>query len=145
MDTYDRQQAIQDRLRTLQNDGRIDELSVKAWGKQIPVQEGGSADPGTRSWAQLYDEFKSWADRSDCSLEPAFSRHNIESFVADDRQEVIRLPIICLAAYDDDGLLDLAPRSAANRVYTVDDFVAALEANERDLAEREPVAPVESN
>ncbi len=145
MGTYERQQTIQEQLRTLQEKGHVGELSIRVWRKQVPTSGGNLTDSGTQTCIHLYEKFQSWADQAGCSLEPGFSKHTIDSLVTDNQQEVIRFPIICLAAYDDDELINLAPRSTASGVYTVADFIAALETNERKPVETVSGDPVESN
>lgn len=140
LSAYERQQSIQKRLRTLRDEGHIDELSVRIWEKQIPADGAGLTDSEIHARIQLYEQFQSWADQAGYSLEPAFSRHEIDFLVTDEQQEVIRFPIICLAVYDGDELVDLAPRSAPHGAYTAGDFIAALEPSER-----EPVGAVSSD
>lgn len=122
---YDQQQAIYDQLQTLREEGRVAGLSLKVWGKQIPTDRDETIGAAKTS-VDTYEEFRSWAEDAGYSLTPGFSKHTSSSVVDDDQHDVIRFPLMCLAAYDGDRLLDVAPRTTAEGIYTVEDFLTEL-------------------
>lgn len=149
-DMRDRQRVIYKRLRELQADGRIMDLSAEMWSKQLYVDaeyDPMAADEHTRSPLSTYKEFSEWAERAGYSLEPGFSTQTVGSLISDKREKVIRFPVVCLAAYDgdDDDLIDVAPRSSERGgVYTVENFLEALHRVEKSPAVDSPSNEAES-
>lgn len=132
---HDRQEAIYEQLVQLQEDGHIADVSVEVWGKQVRAEAGTNpaADDASTPAARLtYAELEAWAERNDYDLAPAFSTHSLGSLVTDKKEqiEVIKFPTICLAVYDGDDLLAVAPCSTTEGVRTVDDCLAALQSGE---------------
>jgi hypothetical protein len=124
----DRQKAVYEQLLQLQEDGRIADVSVEVWGKQMyaAVERNPAADASARAARSTYEAFEAWAERNGHDLSPAFSTHTVSSLVSDEQTEVIRFPVMCLAVYDADDLLAVAPCSTSEGISTVDDCLEAL-------------------
>lgn len=137
-DTRDRQMAVHERLRELQTEGRIEELSAEIWAKQMYVDaEHGpiAADERSDHPLSTYNQFSEWAQQAGYSLEPGFSTQTVSSLLTDKREKVIKFPVMCLAAYDDSDLIDVAPRSSEEgEVHTVENFLEELRRVDRSPA-----------
>ena len=130
---HDRPATVYEELAKLLQDGRISDVSVVVWGKQVRAEidtNSATDDPITRAARSTYEEFREWAERSGHDLEPGFSTHTVGSLVDDEEETVIRFPVVCLAVYDGDELLAVAPCSTEEEVRTVDDCLEALQSGE---------------
>lgn len=123
------------RLRAFEAEGFVDEVSVRVWGKNVTVSRKG-ADGGSAVIRERVSEFQAWAERNGHSLEPAFRWCDQSSMVSERRNEVIRLPLQCLAIYADDHLVGVFPCSKDGETKTVGDCVARLETGEFDLIQK---------
>jgi hypothetical protein len=137
----ERSRAIYERLVRLQADGKIDGIDAEVWGKQVRARtpKHPSDDPIVGPARLKYEEFEAWARRNGHDLEPAFSTHTLGSLVDEEREAVIRFPVLCLAVYDADDLLAVAPCTTEDGVHTIDDCLDAL----RSEAEMPNVARTE--
>lgn len=115
---------VDDRLRQCRATGSIDEVSVHTWERDVYVPVNDREPTGV--WEKI-DEFRRWAGEHGRELRPGFVRRHLPSVDADDPVEAIRLPIMCLAIYDDRSLQTVAPCSDGARVFTVYDCLRALE------------------
>jgi hypothetical protein len=135
----DRPQTIYERLVRLRDDGKIDGVDAEIWGKQVRARTPTNPTDEIRSARarEKYEELESWAKRNGHDLEPAFSTHTVGSLVDTGRETVIRFPVICLAVYDADDLLTVAPCTTEDGVRSVDDCLDMLrsETEARDAAE----------
>jgi hypothetical protein len=135
----DPRSRVLDRLRELETDGAVDDVSVRVWGRYVdPPSDAPAGEEG--SIQTRIAEFEAWADREDHSLKPAFGRCERTTMVSTDRREVIRLPLQCLAVYAGDRLVGVFPCSTGSGMETVADCVGRLEAGDvidaPDLADR---------
>jgi hypothetical protein len=124
----DQLRTIYERLARLREDSKIAGVDAEIWGKQVRARTPANPtdDPIVGPARTKYEEFESWANRTGHDLEPAFSTHTLGSLVDDERETVVRFPVICLAVYDDDDLLAVAPCTTDDGVRTVDDCLNAL-------------------
>jgi len=125
----DPRSGVLDRLRELETDGVVDDVSVRVWGRYVdpPADE----PPGEEGTLQTrIAEFEAWADREGHSLEPAFGRCERTTMVSTERREVIRLPLQCLAVYAGDRLVGVFPCSTGGGTETVADCLRRLEAGD---------------
>lgn len=129
----ERQRGVYERLARLRDAGKIAEMSVEHWGQRVHTRAAGAPDDGPIHDADraTYEAFETWAERTGHDLEPAFSAHRHGSLIGDERAEVIRVPVVCLAVYDDDDeLRGVAPCTTDAGVRTVDDCLAALQSGD---------------
>ncbi|WP_435197389.1 HTH domain-containing protein [Natronomonas sp. EA1] len=116
--------TVLSRLLELEAAEVVEDVSVRRWGKFIP------ASPDELEASQVHDriaEFQQWADRNGHSLEPAFHRCEQSTMVSEERCEVIRLPLQCLAVYEDDQLTGVFPYTDDEGTNTVADGLRRLE------------------
>ncbi|MEF8775292.1 MAG: HTH domain-containing protein [Haloarculaceae archaeon] len=116
------------RLRDLEAAGQLDEVTVRTWGKSVPCDEIDEDRAGLErsDVANRIADFRSWATRTDRSLEPAFCRASRTTMTSDRETEVLRLPMQCLAVYGGDRLVDLYPNTTSEGPRTVRDGLGAL-------------------
>lgn len=130
----DVQRRIMNRLEELAADGLLASADYEVWGQGIPATGG----PKSHVHA-IYDEMSEWADENDRSLTPAFEVRKTQPMGTDEQREVISFPMLCLAIYEGDEVEAVFPHADGDRVYTIDDGLAALEALND---ERQPDGPV---
>lgn len=132
--TYDRQQAVLERVRGLEERGVVDETAVDASWQRIRTPE---QDPRNDAIA-TYEEFRSWARENGYSLEPAFERRHRSYLGTDAVSEVVVFPVVSLAVYEDDVLRSVFPCSdeAGTVHFTVGDCLEAFEVGEGTWFER---------
>jgi hypothetical protein len=121
----DPRRALLSRLRELATEGPLGDLSVRSWGRFVDASppEAGADRPIRARIAEFYE----WADRSGHSLAPAFRRCERSTMLAPSGTEVIRLPLVCVAMYDDDRLVGVFPCSTDGETNTVPECVDRLE------------------
>jgi hypothetical protein len=126
--TYDRQQAILERVRDLESDGVVDETSVDPSWQRIRTPEQDSRDGALAT----YEEFREWAERNGYRLEPAFERRHRGFVGSDTVREVVVFPLASLAVYEDDELRSVFPCSDESGTvhFTVGDCLDAVEAGD---------------
>jgi len=116
---------VLDRLRELETDGAVDDVSVRVWGRYVdPPSDAPASEAGPIQ--TRIAEFRAWADREGHSLEPAFGRCERSTMVSAERREVIRLPLQCLAVYAGDRLVGVFPCSTGSGTETVADCIRRL-------------------
>lgn len=136
----DRLDATIDRLERLDAARMIDEIAVHTWDRRVrsDVSDG---SPRVRSYvSDRVAEFEAWADRNGMTLRPSLDHRLLASAFTGDAQEVIVLPVMCLAVYADGVLCMVAPCSDGDTAYTVDDCLSILEV-ESDLDSMSPPRP----
>jgi hypothetical protein len=76
----------------------------------------------------MVSTLETWAERRDCTLEPAFRRESVTPIHApESTYDRIRVPLITLLVYEQEELVGVAPCSDGDHVHTVDDCLTALE------------------
>lgn len=131
-DVYDRQAAVYERLRQLQKAGKLSDVSVEVWGKQVSTgddADSGEADDGAQSIRDTYRAFEEWATRSGHALTPAFDTRECRTIASNGKREVIVFPVMCLAIYDGEAVQAVFPCSTGDDVRTVEDGLAAIESD----------------
>jgi DNA-binding Lrp family transcriptional regulator len=126
-----RQQAVVERLQELTERGTVGGYTVHVCGKQVPAR---AADATTEFGAYLLDRigvFEKWADRNGWSLESLFERHSLDSSITGEHTEVIVMPVMALAEYEDDDLRFVAPCSTGEQRCSIQDRLDDLLADDR--------------
>lgn len=129
-DVFDRQAAVYERLRQLQRAGKVSDVSVEVWGRQVGTVEdadSGETDDGAQAIRDTYRAFEEWATRSGHALTPAFDVRECGTIGSDGRREVIVFPVMCLAIYAGEAVQAVFPCSTSDDVRTVEDGLAAIE------------------
>lgn len=117
--------AVVSRLRELEHREVVDEVAVRVWGKYVALPDAADTvdDPVRRRLAEL----QAWAERNDHSLEPAFETVKRSTLVSDASERAVRLPLQCLATYEEGRLVGVVPCSTEAGTNTVADCLERLE------------------
>lgn len=133
------QTEVIDRLRRLEEDGRIAGLDVDVWGASMGLAR--SADRSSSDVHEAVTEFERWADDQGCTLRPAFERRSAR---ASEETRVV-LPLLCLAVYEAEAIRAVYPHVDGEDVHTIHDGVDALESTTSEdtsgLADGETTPP----
>ncbi|MEF8778011.1 MAG: HTH domain-containing protein [Natronomonas sp.] len=122
----DPRRAVLSRLRELDSTGDLSDVSVQIWGKSVAAS-GTKIRDTDRPVRKRVADFRRWAERHDRSLEPAFEWCDRATILSEERTEVVRLPLVCVAIYDDDRLIGVFPHSTGDGTETVDDCLDRIE------------------
>lgn len=120
--------AVDDIVETLRSharSGRLGSLTVQAWPASVRLDS-----TLRRDVLETVEEFREWAAERDASLEPAFSVGERVSEFTGDRETRLRLPVVCLAVYQNDELYCVVPNRTAERTCTVPKALEVVEADE---------------
>lgn len=124
---HDRQDVVVARLQNLTDARQIRGYSVSSWSKSLSISPDENLSRAATDSLETVREFEAWAANNGHSLEPGFRRRKLTSFMTERTREVIEVPIVCLAVYNDETLRAVYPYSASGTVYTVADGLDALE------------------
>lgn len=113
--------AVEKRLQQLQCKGVFDEVETTVWNKRVPVEGG---DCPERS---LYNEFAAWASEAGACLAPFFDTRECYSFETGEKRKELVLPAVCLAIYEDDELVQVAPFARGGSPQSVEECLDDLE------------------
>lgn len=121
-DTVD---GIIETLRGHERAGRLGSLTVRSWPSSVALE-------GTRNRdvVETVEAFREWAAERAASLEPAFSVTERVSEFTGARETRLRLPVVCLAVYEDGELYSVVPNRTPERACTVPKALDVVEANE---------------
>lgn len=122
----ERRDAIVDRLRRLERTSRISRFTIHPWPKAVSLGLLERIDGG--EILDLVRSFERWAEPRGLRVQPPFDVRVSRSTITGETDELLVLPVLCLAAYGDtDGeLVGLSPCSDGESVYTIDDALDAL-------------------
>ncbi len=120
--------TVIDRLSALESAGEIAAYDITTWPDEIVISKG-THHAGI---VDIYERFHTWADASDCSVTLPFERRQVTTLVGR-REEVLTLPVMCLAVYDDE-LCGVYPCDVGEETWTVTNYVDAFEAADEPLS-----------
>jgi len=137
------QEAVVERLLSLEADGPLDDLQIVVWGRQAPASP---AD--TRTDAGLFAlnrvaVFTKWAERNGFSVDAQFDQRSVDSTMADERYRAITFPMMTLAEYRDRDLTFVAPVEDGPETISVPDRLDTIEA--ADGSATETTEPLEES
>lgn len=118
----ERRDAVAERLAAIVASGSLDGLDVVHWDKRVPA----ASEARERS---LVAAFREWAADADVDLAPCFGTRRCHDGRAGEVRTELVLPVLCLAVYEDDELVAVAPRATDDGVVTVGDCLARLGAD----------------
>lgn len=108
-------------------DGQVDELVLRSW----PGEVTRAPETPERDVLDRFESFRSWADQAGVDVQPPFETRTRRSIVTGAETDLLVLPLICVALYDDaGGLVGVYPHSVDGETYTVEDAVARLRTGE---------------
>lgn len=125
--TFDRQEAILERVRSLSPAEPVEETIVSEWEKRVRAT-GGSSEA-----LSAFEEFDSWASERGLELAPAFERRTQTTLVSESTYDIVVFPVVCLALYEEDDLRAVLPVHGGDGVVTVEEALDAIEAGELEF------------
>lgn len=111
------------RLRQLDVEGVLAVQPVQRWPATVCL----SSDGRRSGVLDVYQEFATWADHADKSLEPGFRTRTRRSELTGESNTVLTLPVISLAVYVDRALTSVFPHADGDGVHSVADAVEGFE------------------
>lgn len=130
--TYEAQQDVLDRVRSLEERGALDGADVSNWARRVRTRAGDSREEALAT----VERFEAWAEANDYGLEPGFERRERASLLGECAEEVVTFPVVCLAVHRGDALQAVFPCSDGERTYTVGDCLDAFERGEDGWLDR---------
>ncbi|AFK21049.1 hypothetical protein E6P09_17970 (plasmid) [Haloferax mediterranei ATCC 33500] len=125
-------EAAVEKLTELADAGYIDDYDVRVWGREL---RSNGPIANTEYGSELLEyihEFREWAAENDVSLQATFDERTIVSSIADEHYDVVSLPTLCLAVYDDDEeLMGVYPCHNGDRSCSVVEYLETLENSPR--------------
>lgn len=118
--TLARRRAVVERCEELVDAGALARYSVRTWPRRV-VLDGPNGDV-----SDVYDRFRRWAAAEGVSLGPAFERHPHDQRITDERGELLTLPAVAIALFEDGRLVQVAPHTRGEEPRTVDDVLDGL-------------------
>jgi hypothetical protein len=114
--------AVIDRLSTLAANGDIGGFRVETWPDEVGISEH---TEHTRV-IERYEAFRSWAEDNDRSITPPFEHRTVSPLIGEGR-EVLTLPIMCLAVYENEQLRGVYPNAVDGRTISVTEYLDACD------------------
>lgn len=122
----DRRSAVVDRLEQLRERGRIDGFDVIPWPRAVSLPL--SDRTGHGGITGTVRSFEQWAASRGLRICPPFEVRPYRSSITGETDDLLVLPVLCLAAHRADDLVWMAPVTDGERVVTVEDALAAVAA-----------------
>nr|WP_101296883.1 HTH domain-containing protein [Halegenticoccus soli] len=113
-------------LRSLEEDGVIDALLIRAWPEVLPL----SAQSVYGEFLDAYERFADWADGHGLSIHPPFVVRTTTSTFTGETKTLLRTPVMCLAVYRDETLVGVYPHSTGESHRNVAEAISLLETGE---------------
>lgn len=135
---WTRQQAVIDRVKRLEESGSIDRYRLQTWNREASLEGPLAETMFHRAAVTKVDEFENWARGREERIDLPFERDEIDSTITEESFSLVRLPVVCVAIYNDDRLVAVAPCGCDDEYTSVEDLLDPLEREER------PSSPVYS-
>jgi len=101
--------AVLGRLAELERRGLVDSHELVVWGERAPVSPKRAETATGAEIADLVTTFEEWARRNHLTLAPAMRSRTVDSRLAGERYEEVRLPELLVATYHGPDLVAVAP------------------------------------
>jgi hypothetical protein len=119
--------AVESRLQQLRCAGAVDDYETTVWDKRVPVAD---ADCPERS---RYEEFRDWATDAGATLSPFFDTRLCYSWTTGEKRTELVMPALCLALYEDDTLVQVAPFARGGTPHSIESCLDDLEAGREPM------------
>lgn len=130
-----RRNAVVEELEALAAGGSLDAFDVVHWAKRVPTDADGAREHA------LVAAFRDWAIEEGVSLAPCFETRECYGVRSGDVRTELVLPVLCLAVYEGEELVEVAPRETPAGVVTVADAIENLQIEGDGPTETEPAVP----
>lgn len=136
--SYSAQERLIERLKSLEEAGRIDDISVTVWGEQV-CTDGELSDLSYSSQiVGAIGDFFELASRSAIEISPFFRVKEISSSIAGEQFRCITVPERCLAFYSEGSVIGLYPCKIDDVVYTPEDALSQYERSSDSRQQQQP-------
>lgn len=129
----ERQNAVIERLGTLQSRGTIDGFDIHVWGAGVPIDGPMAATDVGRETLRRVARYERWADEAGVSL--AIRTNETTSTITGECFRELRFPMMTLAEVRGGDLRCVTPHGEGSRTRTVADRLRALERREYVIEE----------
>ncbi|QLH80484.1 HTH domain-containing protein [Halosimplex pelagicum] len=116
-----------DRVRALEAGDRVEEASVTVWGSEVELSARARRTPIGKCVLDRVADFRAWADERGVSMEPFFDTREVSASLTGEEYAALRLPVTCLAEYEGDELVHVAPYTTGEAVCSVADRLRRLD------------------
>ncbi|PGF17441.1 hypothetical protein CP556_15930 [Natrinema sp. CBA1119] len=123
-----------DALHRLDSAGHIGNLVIHAWPDAITLTDQAPYSDAIDAFEQM----EAWASEYGGSIQPPFSVRTSTSTFTNETQTTLRTPMMCLAVYVGEQLVNVFPHSWGDDHHGVMDAIAALRTEDLELF---PYAP----
>ena len=117
-----RRATVENRLQELQCAGAIDATGTTVWEKRVPVASEGCLEKAR------HQEFLDWAIEAGATLSPFFDTRLCHSWETGEKRTELVMPALCLAVYEDDELIQVAPFARGGTSHSIEECLDDLEA-----------------
>ena len=127
-----RQATVENRLQELQCAGAIDATGTTVWEKRVPVASEGCLEKAR------HQEFLDWAIEAGATLSPFFDTRLCYSRATGEKRTELVMPALCLAVYEDDELIQVAPFARGGTPHSIEECLDDLEAGRTPMRPGSP-------
>jgi hypothetical protein len=127
-----RRRKIVERLERAERRGGIVDFAVHCWPRAISLDRTVDVDEG--GVEETVRTFETWAQRHGRRISPCFDVRRTRSTILEESDERLVLPVLCVAAYDEDGLVGMAPCRDGDSALTVEDVLDAIATGDLHVA-----------
>lgn len=132
------------RVQNLEATDRVESATVTVWGAEVGLANTVEQTETGQYFLDRIAEFRSWTDDHGVTMEPFFETRHVHSSVSGEEYVTLSLPVTCLAEYDGDQLVHVAPYSTGSAICSVADRLERLadsEAAPTPLTEARKLSP----
>jgi len=132
----ERRDEVIGKLKRLEQRDRLTEFRIHPWPRAISLDlvkeiEGEEIHEVVRS-------FERWADQHGRHIQPPFNVRTADSSITGESDELLFLPVMCVAAYNEGKLIEVAPCRDGESIRTVDDALDAIAAGDIRISDPRP-------
>lgn len=120
----ERQEVALGRLRSLFGLGLIDSLEITPCPWRVRTTDALAGDV-----LALVEEMESWASEHGRRVDPCLDRHTVHSSFSGEESEIVSLPVLAIARYEDDTLVDVYPARDGTSNHSVGEYLSMLESD----------------
>ena len=136
---HDQQEALVERLETLDSREHIADYTVHVWGSRLDPSSAVARTGDGQFVRERVQTFRNWAAENGLSTGSFFEEEPVESSITGEEYTVLTLPTAALAEYVDGELEFVAPCTNGETVYTISDRLEELADAARAATEAPPV------
>lgn len=121
----DQRTALIERFTCLERRGKIAEFTVHLWPRTVSLTLARAVED--RRICEPVRSFEQWADRHGVRLRPPFDVRTVQSDMTGERDQLLVLPVCCLAVRNERRLVGVAPCHDGGSACSLDDVLDAIE------------------